>query len=243
MRTTAISLFLLLIDPFGPSILFPCAAAEAPVRIVLVGDSTVTDNAGWGKAFADRLKPAAQCVNTARGGQSSRSFLEGGNWSKALELQPTYVLVQFGHNDMPGKGPDRETDPKTTYRANLARFVDEARAAGAKTILVTSIPRRVFEKGRLVGELTPYVEAMRATATDKGVPLADLYARSAEVLERQGPAASEPWGPLTKDGKRDRTHLAPLGQNRTADLLIAELRRVAPDLARHFREENGGSSR
>jgi lysophospholipase L1-like esterase len=58
------------------------------------------------------------------------------------------MLIQFGHNDMPGKGPERETDPKTTYRENLSRFVDEARAAGAQPILVTSIPRRNFRDGK-----------------------------------------------------------------------------------------------
>lgn len=222
---------------FVPSILAACVAAETPVHIVLVGDSTVTDSAGWGKAFADRLLSTAHSTNTARGGQSSKSFLDGGYWKKALGLHPTHVLIQFGHNDMPGKGPQRETDPKTTYRANLARFVDEAHAAGAKPILVTAIPRRNFKNGKLVGELAPYVEAMRAVAAEKAVPLVDLYARSAEILERLGPEANEAWGPIGKNGKRDHTHLASIGQNQTASLLVAELRKVAPDLAPYLRSE------
>lgn len=212
------------------------SAADAPVRIVLVGDSTVTDKAGWGKAFADRLVPGVRCTNTASGGQSTKSFLHGDRYTKALALHPTHVLIQFGHNDMPGKGPNRETDPKTTYRANLIRFVDEARAAGAQPILVTSIPRRTFkEDGKLVGELAPYVEAMRAVATNKNVPLVDLYARSIEAIERLGPAASEELGPIGKDGKRDHTHLADPGKELTAKLLVAELRKVVPDLARIFK--------
>jgi lysophospholipase L1-like esterase len=216
-------------------LLLAVIAADAPVRIVLVGDSTVTDKAGWGKAFADRLVPGVTCSNTSSGGQSTKSFLDGGRWTKAVALHPTHVLIQFGHNDMPGKGPNRETDPKTTYRANLIRFVDEARAAGAQPILVTSIPRRTFKPdGKLVGELAPYVEAMRAVAADKKVPLVDLYARSVEAIERLGPAASEELGPM-KDGKRDHTHLAPPGQKLTARLLEAELREVVPDLARIFR--------
>ena len=213
-------------------------AADAPVRIVLVGDSTVTDKAGWGRAFADRLVPGITCTNTSSGGQSTKSFLDGGRWEKAIALHPTHVLIQFGHNDMPGKGPNRETDPKTTYRANLIRFVDEARAAGAQPILVTSIPRRSFKDGKLVGELAPYVEAMRGVAADKKVPLVDLYARSVEAIERLGPEASEELGPIGKDGKRDHTHLADPGKELTAKLLVAELRKVVPDLARVFRAEN-----
>jgi len=217
---------------------FVMAADNAPFHVVLAGDSTVTDDAGWGKAFAGLLAPGVRCTNTARGGQSTKSFLDGGHWAKALELRPTHVLIQFGHNDMPGKGPHRETDPKTTYRANLIRYVDEARAAGAQPILVTSIPRRNFKDGKLVGELAPYVEAMRAVAAEKNVPLADLFARSVEALERLGPEACEELGPVTKEGKRDHTHLAPPGQALTARLLLAELRKVAPGLARVFKPES-----
>src|SRR3954464_5867211 len=113
----------------------PARAAGEParkVRLVLVGDSTVVDNGGWGAAFAKLLGPGAECVNMARSGHSTKSFRDKGFWAKALEQKPNFVLIQFGHNDMPGKGPERETDPKTTYRENLARFIDEARAAGAR---------------------------------------------------------------------------------------------------------------
>lgn len=213
------------------------AAAEPQVRIVLAGDSTVTDKAGWGRAFADRLAPGVTCSNTARGGESSKSCLDSGRWAQAVALRPVYLLIQFGHNDMPGKGPARETDPKTTYSANLARFVEEARAVGARPILVTSIPRRTFkDDGRLVGELAPYAEAMRAVAAEKKVPLADLFKVSVEAIERLGPAASEELGPV-KDGKRDRTHLAQPGKELTADLLVKELGRVVPDMAPLFRKE------
>ena len=215
----------------------PCAAAEPAIHIVLAGDSTVTDNAGWGKALANMLLPDGRLTNTARGGQSSKSFRDGGQWKKVLELHPTHVLIQFGHNDMPGKGPKRETDPKTTYRDNLIRFVDEVRAAGAKPILVTSIPRRLFKDGKIAGELLPYVEAARGVAAEKQVPLVDLYARSVEVLERMGPEAAEAWSPI-KDGKPDHTHLGPASQVATARLVVSELRKVAPELAMHFRPDS-----
>ncbi len=205
-------------------------------HVVLVGDSTVTDEAGWGEAFSDLLVSSVRSTNTARGGRSTKSFLDEGHWKKVLDRHPTHLLIQFGHNDMPGKGPKCETNPATTYRANLIRFIDEARAMGAEPILVTSIPRRNFRDGKILGELAPYVEAMRAVAEEKGVPLADLYARSIEVLECLGPEASETWGPV-RDGKYDSTHLACPGKEQTARLLAAELCRVAPGLATWFRPE------
>src|SRR5262245_53118657 len=93
--------------------------APASERIVLVGDSTVASQSGWGDAFSKLLAPGVECSNMALGGRSSKSYRDEGHWKKALEAKPTWVLIQFGHNDQPGKGPKRETDPKTTFRQNL----------------------------------------------------------------------------------------------------------------------------
>ena len=62
-----------------------------------------------------------------------------------LASEPNYVLIQFGHNDNPGKGPKLETDPQTTYRDNMMRYIKEVKAAGAVPVLVTSIVRRNFD--------------------------------------------------------------------------------------------------
>src|SRR5262245_60447057 len=115
------------------------AQDKPKVRIVLAGDSTVTDGSGWGLGFGKALNDNVDLLNLSRGGRSSKSFRDEGSWQKVLDAKPNYVLIQFGHNDMPGKGPERETDAKTTFRENLARYVDEARAIGATPILVTSL--------------------------------------------------------------------------------------------------------
>lgn len=234
--------FLTIVLSIG-SLHFSIAAEPAPaghkVRVVLVGDSTVAEKSGWGTAFIKRLAPDAEGINAARGGQSTKSFLDSGNWQKALALKPDWVLIQFGHNDQPGKGPNRETDPETTYRANLIRYVDEARAAGAKPVLVTSMVRRVFQpdKQHLRVDLEPYVAAVKRVADEKKVPLVDLHARSHELIEKLGPggiAEMEPEGP--KPGTHDGTHLTEKGGEIIAPLVIAELRTAAPELARHFTE-------
>src|ERR1700729_2045488 len=128
-----------------PVALLCAMSSPAAVKIVLVGDSTVNDQGGWGTGFRSSLSPEVQVANLALNGRSSKSFRDEGAWAPALAAKPDYILIQFGHNDSPGKGLERETDPQTTYRANLARYVDEARAAGAKPVLVTSIVRRVFQ--------------------------------------------------------------------------------------------------
>jgi lysophospholipase L1-like esterase len=220
-------------------------------RVALAGDSTVTDQAGWGAAFAKLLGPNAECLNFARGGQSTKSFRDSKNWQKVLDSKPAYILIQFGHNDMPGKGPARETTPETTYRENLIRFIDEARAIGAKPIIVTSLTRRVFDKDKIRGELKPYADAATKVATEKQVPLVDLFTRSVELHNKLGIAESDTFNPPNvpkpTDPKTtpktpasatpaptttDRTHLNAHGAEVIAGIIAEELRKTAPDLGK-----------
>ena len=211
-------------------------AEESRTRVALAGDSTVTDKAGWGAAFAKLLGPKAECLNFAVGGQSSKSFRDKGNWKKVLDSKPAYILIQFGHNDMPGKGPERETDPATTFPQNLTRFIEEARAIGAKPILVTSLARRTFDKGKLRGELKPWADAATKVATEQQVPLVDLFTRSVELHNKLGHAESDTFNPPGKDAKTmDRTHLNEHGAEVIAGIIAEELRKVAPDLAKLLR--------
>ncbi|WP_395743438.1 rhamnogalacturonan acetylesterase [Prosthecobacter sp.] len=208
-------------------------ADEPRTKVALAGDSTVTDTAGWGAAFAKLLGPKAECLNFARGGQSTKSFRDSGNWKKVLDSKPAYILIQFGHNDMPGKGPNRETDPETTYRQNLITFIDEARAIGAQPIIVTSLTRRVFDKDKIRGELKPYADAATKVAAEKQVPLVDLFTRSVDLHNKLGIAESDTFNPPGKDPKTtDRTHLNPHGAEVIATLITEELRKTAPDLAK-----------
>ena len=79
------------------------AAVRKPgttVRIDLIGDSTQTDHAGYGRGFCANLTVKVDCVNMARGGASTRSFRAQGIWDRALQTKPDYMLIQFGHNDV-----------------------------------------------------------------------------------------------------------------------------------------------
>ena len=184
------------------------AAAQAPAepappvqpirasKIVLVGDSTIAVASGWGPSFcAYRVTSAGSCVNLARGGRSSGSYRAEGSWDLALAEMRTpgyrrvWVLIQFGHNDQPGK-PGRSTDLATEFPANLRRYVTEARAAGAVPVLVTPLTRRQFVNNVLQDDLGPWSAAMRRVAAEMNVPLVDLHARSAAAVQAMGPALS-----------------------------------------------------
>jgi lysophospholipase L1-like esterase len=201
-----------------------------PVRVVLVGDSTVNDGGGWGPGFRDWFGADVEVVNLAMNGRSSKSFRAEGLWAPAITGKPDYILIQFGHNDGPGKGPDRETDPKTTFRENMMRYVEEARAAGAQPVLVTSIVRRVFtDDGKIKRDsLVPYVEAVRELAAAEKVPLIDLYDLTLAQAEKLGSEGCAEIDARLPDGKRDQTHLGPKGRREIGRMAAQKFVKLMP---------------
>ena len=168
-------------------------------KIILVGDSTTAVRSGWGGAFcATRVTSNVACVNLGRGGRSTKTYRAEGSWTLALgemkagAFAETYVLIQFGHNDAYGRA-ERMTDLKTEFPANLKRYVEEARAAGAVPVLVTPLSRRQFKDGKLVDDLFPWAQAVRAVAAETGTPLVELNARSASAAQALGPLKAASW--------------------------------------------------
>jgi len=146
---------------------------SATVRFVLVGDSTVTDDIGWGLGFTARLTSHAAVVNLARNGRSSRSFIDEGHWRAALTQGADVILIQFGHNDMPGKGPERETDPATTYRAFLVRYITPS----------LDMPREpVSGTGGAIRPVTPPSPAPRPIAWSRCLDQPAAWYASAEAV-------------------------------------------------------------
>ena len=88
---------------FSTVALAAAAGADRPVKVVLVGDSTVNDEGGWGPGFRASFGPEIQIVNLALNGRSSKSFRDEGAWAKVLPEKPDFVLIQFGHNDVPAR--------------------------------------------------------------------------------------------------------------------------------------------
>jgi pectinesterase len=204
------------------------------VKIILIGASTATDAAGWGGGFARCLRSEVQFVNCSKSGRSSKSYANEGWWQKALAEKPDYVLIQFGGNDQPGKGPERETDPETTYPEWMGKYVDESRAAGAQPILITSLVRRSFDPdGKIRSTLTPYAESVKRIGTEKKVPVIDLHALSIALHEKQGPEASRAFN-RTKPGREehtDKTHLSPEGAKIIGRMVADELKIAVPALS------------
>ena len=159
--------------------------AAHKIKIVLIGDSTMNDQGGWGYGFKQFVTPDVEVVNAAMNGRSTMSFMKEGRWTNALALQGDYYFIQFGHNNEPGK-PGRSTD-MPTFVSDMKKYVADAQAIGAKPVLVTPLSRRQWDKansGKIKSSLMPYAEAVRKIAAEKNVPLIELHDRSREYYER-----------------------------------------------------------
>ncbi|MFN7726735.1 MAG: GDSL-type esterase/lipase family protein [Rubrivivax sp.] len=210
------------------------AQGTEPPAVLLVGDSTMAPQTGYGDALCARLEPAVACLNLARGGRSTLSYRAEGLWTRVLARlqagQPgvqRLVLIQFGHNDQPGK-PGRSTDLATEFPANLQRYVEETRAAGGTPVLVTPLTRRSFRDGQLQHDLAAWAEAVRGVARRLDVPLLDLNASSAALVQSLGQAGADTLaqGPVGTSAF-DRTHLGERGACFFAGQVAAGLQQQA----------------
>ena len=215
------------------------------VKIVLVGDSTVATGGGWGPGFCAVMTKNVDCEDMALNGRSSKSFIDEGAWKKALDRHGDYYLIQFGHNDQK-KDPARFTDPDTTFPANLHRFIADVRAIGGVPVLVTSLSRRNYRDGKLVEDLTPYVEATKRVGREENVTVVDLNALSVAMLKKMTQEEADEFdadthpdskaeNPATPNGNAvraplDRTHLNPYGQRVFGRIVADRLARTQVEL-------------
>ncbi len=215
------------------------AGPALPDRVILVGDSTMASTTGYGDALCARFTPETACHNLARGGRSSGSFRAEKRWDEVMQLladgarfRRTYVLIQFGHNDQPGK-PGRSTDYATEFPANMKRYVEEARSLGGVPVLVTPLTRRSFKEGYVHNDLAPWAGTVRAIARDMKAPLVDLNALSLAAVQAMGPQEADK---LARSGANfDYTHLGPLGAERFSGIMAQELVRKLPALSSAMR--------
>jgi len=223
------------------------SAATKPIRVILVGDSTMATRSGYGDALCARFQPEIACINLARGGRSSGSFRAEGRWDEVQALlrdstpySASYVLIQFGHNDQPGK-PGRSTDLVTQFPQNMARYVAETRAAGGVPVLVTPLTRRSFKGPYLRDDLAPWAAATRRVAKAEQAALLDLNAASAEAVQAMGSEqadtlAEEPPPAAGAPANRfDRTHIGAKGAALFSGMVAKELVRLVPATAPFFK--------
>lgn len=163
---------------------FPPSAGKPTVY--LAGDSTVSTytaaqapQQGWGQRLQEFFTSDVVIVNRALGGRSSKSFIDEGHLAEILAvIKPgDYLLAQWGINDRSVAGPDRATDPATTFRTYLRQYIDGARAKNAIPVLVTPTPRHQFNNGVFENGFAAYCAAIIAVGAETSTPVIDLQAK------------------------------------------------------------------
>lgn len=182
------------------------------------------DQWGWGSFFeqffdADRIT----VENHALGGRSSRTYLTEGLWEKVLPgIKPgDYLFIQFGHNDggplntgrarasLPGTSDEKQavvmernggTEEVYTFGGYLRKYIREAKARGAKVIVLSHTPgNRWTEDGKMLRCENTYGKWSREVAQEEGVFFIDLNDRAARKYEAIGKEG-------TKEYFKDNVH-------------------------------------
>lgn len=211
--------------------------------VYTIGDSTMANKKdpdrnpehGWAQVLQPFFKDNIVIENKAVNGRSTKSFINEKRWDSIYKKlkKGDYVFIEFGHNDEKIEDSTRYTNPHTSYRYNLIKFVKESREKGAIPILLTSIARRNFnEKGVLVPTHGEYPLETRLTAQEYKVPFIDLEYYTELLEQSYGPEKSKQLHLHFKAGenayydkdKADDTHLSLLGATKIAQIVVDQIK-------------------
>nr|WP_315221743.1 rhamnogalacturonan acetylesterase [uncultured Flavobacterium sp.] len=208
-----------------------------------IGDSTMANKQnpdrnpefGWMQVLQPFFKDNIKVENKAVNGRSTKSFINEKRWDSVYKkLQKgDYVFIEFGHNDEKINDSTRFTNPHTSYRYNLIKFVKESREKGAIPVLLSSIARRDFnEKGVLVPSHGEYTLETRLVAQEYKVPFIDLEYYTELMELKYGPERSKELylhfkkgeEPYYTEDKADDTHLSKKGATEVAQIVINQIK-------------------
>jgi lysophospholipase L1-like esterase len=221
------------------------------ITIWLIGDSTMSiketkayPETGWGMPFVYFWDSTVTVDNRAKNGRSTSSFMKEGLWEPVMKQmqEGDYVFVQFGHND---EVPTKKTyTTEAEFKANLEKYVDDARSKKANPVLLTPVARRKFdEAGKVVGTHDVYAQIVRDVAKEKSVPLIDLDKEGQELLQSFGVENSKLLfnqlkpgeHPNYPEGKEDNTHFNELGARLIAEIVLKDIKKICPGLAERIK--------
>ena len=196
-------------------------AWSAKRKVHTIGDSTMseykpaaTPKRGWGMYLQVFFNTdSVEVNNRGKSGASTRTFYETENLWPSVKAQMSagdYLIIQFAHNDEKCKGEDvyvenarlraegkdtltdmRGTEPNTTYKEYLRKYVNEAREMGVTPILMSPICRAYFQKDGTINaegchklaDNKDYVRCMREVAEEMNVPFLDMTTATREEFE------------------------------------------------------------
>ena len=220
------------------------------IVIWMVGDSTMSikqpkayPETGWGMEVQSFFDNTVTIENKALNGRSTKSFINEKKWQEVTDnlKEGDYVLIEFGHNDEKIEKPAVGTS-LDEFKDNLARFINESRDKKALPVLLTPIARRKFKDGVLIDTHAGYPDVVRKLADSLHVPMIDMQRKTQQLLTSMGDEGSkilfkyvEAGNVNYPEGKKDDTHLSPLGAKKIAGLAIEGLKELIPAIAERLK--------
>lgn len=226
----------------------PVEESDSVTTLFYCGDSTVVDQtyepyASWGQMIPVFFDNKIAVSNHAESGLRTSSFMASNRLDKVLSMAKPgdYVFIEFGHNDEKDRGAG--SGAWYNFSHNLKIFIDRARAAGLKPVLLTPTARRHFaEDGTLNHSHGEYPEAVRKVAERENVPLIDLNAMTRTMYEAMGDEASRKafvhypanTYPNQEKALKDNTHFNPFGAMQVAKCVLEGMKTATPELVEHY---------
>jgi lysophospholipase L1-like esterase len=210
---------------------------------------------GWGQVLAPKFDQTRIDVeNDAIGGRSSRTFLTEGRWDQVLTmLQPgDFVLMQFGHNDggelfegdrprasLKGNGEEiregvvemtGEAETVHSYGWYLRHYIADAKAKGATPIVLSPVPRNIWQKDHVARASNDYGKWAAEAAREGGAEFVDLN----EIIAGRYEATGEETVRRDYFTAADHTHTTEAGALVNADCVAAGIREANLPLAKYL---------
>jgi lysophospholipase L1-like esterase len=210
---------------------------DGKIKVFIAGDSTAATKlpdkkpeTGWGERIQDFFTSQIAFFNFAANGRSSKSFIDEGILKEISELinKDDFLFIEFGHNDEK-TNEELYTEPFTTYKEYLTKYIQVARNVGAHPVLLTSIQRRAFDENGMIKDTHgDYLIAVRELAAELNVPLIDMSEKSKRFFEKVGIEKTKEiflWvkpgeSPNYPDGVEDNTHFSDNGAKEVARLVV-----------------------
>ena len=206
--------------------------------IYIAGDSTSTDQPrepfnSWGQMLTRFFNPGIAVANHGESGESLRGFIGERRLEKVMSvIKPgDYLFIQMGHNDQKEKGEG--VGAFTTYKADLKRFIAEARQHGATPVLVTPVNRLTFDaENRITNSLGDYPEAVRQAGKEENAAVIDLNAMSKPFYEALGPVESH-----KAFAGNDTTHHSNYGSYELAKCIVEGIQQAKLPLVKFLADD------
>jgi lysophospholipase L1-like esterase len=194
-----------------------------PVRVVLIGDSTVADIeanlghfAGWGQGIYGYFNSYAQVINLAYPGLSTKTFMYSDQKERMLAIKPDYVLIDLFYVDE-FNGPVEIRTTLEEFETNLKIIIEMIRGFNGMPILLTPQCLYVFnDAGQTGPAYPPRIAIVEKVAAELGVYLIDLSTSSVNLLNKLGRDGSQPLF-------MDWLHFSQAGAEMISGLVVREL--------------------